>query len=51
MALFPDVQTSLRGFLVMLPFGALVPLTMFVVAYGVDAECRRDQDWANLQID
>jgi hypothetical protein len=51
MALLPDVQSSLRGFLVMLPFGALVPLTMLVVAYGVDAECRRDQDWADLQID
>jgi len=51
LALFPDVQTSLRGFLVMLPFGTLVPLTMFVVAYGVDAECRRDQEWASLQID
>jgi hypothetical protein len=51
MALFPDLQTSLRGFLVMLPFGAFMPLTMFVLAYGVHAECHRDQEWANLQID
>jgi hypothetical protein len=51
MALFPDVQTSLRGSLLMLPFGALMPLTLFVLAYGVNAECRRDQEWASLQID
>ena len=51
MALLPDVQTSLRGALLMIPFGGLVPLTMFIVAYGVDAECRRDQEWASLEID
>lgn len=51
MALFPDVQTSLPSVLLMLPFGALVPLTMFMMTYAVDAECRRDQEWASLQID
>jgi hypothetical protein len=51
MALFSDVQTSLRGFLALLPFGVLVPLTMFILAYGVDAECRRDQEWVRLGID